>query len=111
MSWVISGDSQNLIPVVSLQFESLLGSGDNELMLETVRGAGAEFLTPSLPPPAKKEGVGRGRKRKEMEESTPAAGAQTAYAKRQVCSPGCFRPCWILVDFCSLFSQTTLCCS
>jgi hypothetical protein len=38
----------------------------------------SEFLTPSLPP-VKKEPVGRGRKRKELEDST-----QSAYAKRQV---------------------------
>ena len=61
----------------------MLGSGENELPLENVRGGGllmAEFLTPSLPP-AKKEpvvGVGRGRKRKDMEDN------QSAYAKRQV---------------------------
>lgn len=58
----------------------MLGSGENELALETVRGAagsGAEFLTPSLPP-AKKDPVGRGRKRKDIEDT------QSAYAKRQV---------------------------
>jgi hypothetical protein len=54
----------------------LLGSGENDLALETVRGV-SEFLTPSLPP-AKKEPVGRGRKRKELEDT------QSAYAKRQV---------------------------
>jgi hypothetical protein len=64
-----------------VQFESLLGSGENELPLENVRGAAAtEFLTPSLPP-ARKETPARGKKRKEMEDT------QSAYAKRQVGSP------------------------
>jgi hypothetical protein len=43
-------------------------------------GATAEFLTPSLPPARGKETPGRGRKRKEMEDSQQ----QSAYAKKQV---------------------------
>jgi hypothetical protein len=60
-----------------------LGSSESELALESVRGGGgatAEFLTPSLPPARGKETPGRGRKRKEMEDSQQ----QSAYAKKQV---------------------------